>query len=136
MRRFAGEKDVEMADERAPTDLTEEDRNGPRPNNPNEANYPTSYLPTVFADAVPTMTHAGGIVKFYYARIDPSFTADKTVKNNVIAQVIMPIEGFAQAVAFFDAQLEGIIREGLIKRETVEAYRESNMAAMNAKHRI
>ena len=96
--------------------------------------YPFSTAVALFADSVPSLTFNAGIVRFYCSRIDVSVNGLGSSANNTVAQIIMPVEGFASAVTFFEAQLEAMVRRGLIDREKIERFRRENMAAMDAKY--
>ena len=88
-------------------------------------NYPAKDVPVIFTDQVPSASWLGGVVKFYFIRYDPSISADLTNSAQLVAQVVMPIGGFASTVVFFDEQLKKMIERGDLKPEAVEELRAS-----------
>jgi hypothetical protein len=85
--------------------------------------YPPKDLPIIFADYVPSASWQGGVVKFYFIRNDPSISADLTNSPQLVAQVAMPISGFASTVIFFEEQLKKMVTSGDLKSEVIEAAR-------------
>jgi hypothetical protein len=88
-------------------------------------NYPAKDLPVIFADHVPSAGWGGGVAKFYFIRHDPSISGDSTKSAQLVAQVVMPISGFASTVVFFEEQLKMMIDGGHLKPEAVEVLRAS-----------
>lgn len=86
-------------------------------------NFPNVHFPTVFADGVATVSNSRSVVKFYLYRHDPSFVADGTSYPTPMAQVIMPIEGFAAATLFFEKQLNSYIAQGIITEQRIAEMR-------------
>lgn len=82
--------------------------------------YAESNLPVAYVDTVSSLSFTGETVKFYLARFDPSINSVGTNKTQVVAQVIMPISGFASATIFLQHML-GVIRErGAISDEQMQ----------------
>jgi hypothetical protein len=67
----------------------------------NSGGFPPFNFPTVFADGVLSMANSPSVVKFYLARVEPSFAGDGRSQMQAFAQVIMPIDGFAMMFVFF-----------------------------------
>lgn len=88
-------------------------------------NYPAKDLPIIFADHVPSTSWQGGVAKFYLMRNDPSISADLTHNAQLVAQIVMPIHGFALAAVFFEEQLKRMIEDGTLKPEAIEQMRAS-----------
>ena len=63
------------------------------------------------------MANSPSVVKFYLARIEPSFAGDGTNHLQAFAQVIMPIDGFAMMFVFFEAQLRLLVQSGVITEQ-------------------
>lgn len=59
-------------------------------------------------------------MKFYLIRNDPSISADSTNNAQLVAQVIVPVAGFAGTVAFFEDELNNLVAAGELKAELVE----------------
>ncbi len=80
-------------------------------------------FPTVFADAVLSVTQGQEVVKFYLFRLDPNMFGQGGSKANPFAQVIMPTAGFLQSVMFLMQQVEEMQQKGLYTKEQVEQAR-------------
>jgi hypothetical protein len=83
-------------------------------------NYPAKDLPVIFADQAPVTSRQAGVVKFYLIRNDPSISADSTNNAQLVAQVVMPVGGFAATVTFFEDELNNLVAAGELKAELVE----------------
>jgi len=70
-----------------------------------------------------SIANSSAMVKFYFLRFDPSFSGDRTSSTQAIAQVAMPMDGFAAMVTFFDNALKGYIAQGLITEDRVNELR-------------
>lgn len=79
-----------------------------------KADFPGPQFPTAFADGVLSLVYSPAVVKFFLARIEPSFAGDGKSQMQAFAQVVMPIDGFASMFAFFEAQLKLMVKGGLI----------------------
>lgn len=86
--------------------------------------YPNVHFPTVFADGVASVSNSASVVKFYLYRQDPSFNADGTSTPTSMAQVIMPMEGFAATALFFERRLKNYIEAGFITEKRLAEMRE------------
>lgn len=85
--------------------------------------FPGQFFPTVFADTVLNLSNNPSVVKFYLARIDPSFTDTSNFRQEPVAQVVMPIEAFATTAVFFENALKRLVELGAISNEKVQAIR-------------
>jgi hypothetical protein len=83
-------------------------------------------------DAVANIWPSGHTVKMYLVRTDPEISGKAEFKNHVIAQLIMPTDGFVQTVLFLSNALEGLIESKAIDKEFVESMR---VALSNAARR-
>jgi hypothetical protein len=79
--------------------------------------------PVMFADGVFNQTFAPGIAKFTLFRTDLGPQTPPEPVAVKVAQIVMPADGFAALVAFFEARLEIMIDEGIISRETLNKTR-------------
>ena len=79
--------------------------------------FPSPTTQVVFADGVWSLTNSPAVVKYYLARLDPSFAGDGKVQANPVVQVIMPIGGFVDMCVFFEAQLRDLVNRGFVSEE-------------------
>jgi hypothetical protein len=87
--------------------------------------FPPPGLPTVFADAVANLAPLSNTARFYLLRSDPDIGGLNKYHNVPVAQVVMPIEGFAAAVIFLNRALEGLVERGLIPRDRVDSIKQA-----------
>lgn len=80
------------------------------------AEFPTPATPTIFADGVSSYAPGAGVTKFFLYRLDPNMYARGGVKANPIAQVVMPVHGFAQTAALFQHGVRQLITAGLLSQ--------------------
>ena len=78
------------------------------------ADFPAPQFPTVFADGVMSLANSPTVVKFFLSRFEPSFAGDGRSQMQAFAQVVMPMDGFASMVVFFEAQLRILVKAGYI----------------------
>src|SRR5262245_9442289 len=77
-------------------------------------------IPVVFADGVMSQSYIAGIAKFYFYRTDSSPDLSGPNVNHPVVQVVMPAQGFAQMLHFFQHRLKTMIAEGAISQEVVD----------------
>lgn len=87
--------------------------------------FPSSALPTVFADGIANVAPANGVIRFYLYRSDPDQVGGPAYKNQAIAQVVMPVSGFLQAAAFFEKSVDFFVSQGTIAHDAVIFARKS-----------
>jgi hypothetical protein len=85
--------------------------------------FPPATIPTVFADGVVNLAYNPRVTKFYLFRTDPSLKSESDYLNQPFAQIVMPLDAFVQAAAFFNQGVERMVAIGLITKEQVEALR-------------
>src|ERR1700687_5122036 len=90
---------------------------------PAAAGYPSPTFPAVFVDGVLNTSHSGSTVKFYLFRYEPSFQGDNSYQTQPCAQVIMPMEAFVAAAAFFELQAQQLVQKNLILQSRVDEIR-------------
>ena len=61
------------------------------------------------------------MIRFYLYRSDPEQAGGSEYKNQIFAQVIMPIAAFVQVSAFFERAVQQFAAQGIIPAEIVEA---------------
>ncbi len=99
-----------------PSDPTSKESHG--------GDFPAPQFPTVFADAVSSLANSPNIVKFFLSRFEPSFTGDGRSQLQPFEQVIMPIDGFASMLVFFEAHLKVMVSQGYITEARLTELRE------------
>jgi hypothetical protein len=92
---------------------------------PLESGVPSAHTQTIFADGVANLAPSVSVVKFYLYRSDPEQTGKPEYKNQVFAQVIMPVGGFLQAAALFEKGINQFVAQGTISPELVTLARKS-----------
>jgi hypothetical protein len=86
-------------------------------------------VPTFYADAIANFAHAPGIVRTYLIRFDPALSATGTARPSLVAQLVMPTNGFLTMALFFEAQVKSMIASGVITQAQLEAVKQ-NIAGM------
>jgi hypothetical protein len=84
---------------------------------------PPPHFPTVFADGVMSIANSPTIVKFFFYRFEPAFSGDGRSLAQAFAQVIMPMDAFAQAFVFFESAVSTFVKQGLITQERIDQLR-------------
>jgi hypothetical protein len=92
---------------------------------PNEPipKFPGTHVPVIFADRVSSASWSATVIKFYFARSNPTADGTTGVAEDVAAQVVMPLESFAATAAFFDATVRVLIDEKKLAAEQFESLR-------------
>jgi hypothetical protein len=85
--------------------------------------FPSAGFPIVFADGVLNASISPTVVKFYLYRFEPSFKGNNQYQTQPVAQVVMPVDGLVGTAAFFDAQVQTLIRNKVITQERYDEYR-------------
>jgi hypothetical protein len=91
--------------------------NMPPPSEKIVPEWPHPSLPTVYADGALNLAKTNEIVKFYLGRADPAINTPSDNKIQVLAQVIMSMNGFIETATFFEKALDGYVQEGIVSRE-------------------
>jgi hypothetical protein len=79
--------------------------------------------PVIFADGALSQVFGAGIAKFFLYRIDPDPNAASPATPSVTAQIIMPAEGFAAMVHFFQHRLQLMVEAKAISKEALDRIR-------------
>jgi hypothetical protein len=61
---------------------------------------PPPGIPVAFADGVSNFAQSKFVVKFYLFRTDPDVAGGGPSQNNIVTQVVMPIEGFVRSAIY------------------------------------
>jgi hypothetical protein len=85
--------------------------------------FPPAGLPVIFADVVASIAWSTTNVKFYLARNHPAVDASGGISQEVVAQVVMPIDTFASAALLFEATLKRMVAEGKLTNDMVDQLR-------------
>jgi hypothetical protein len=91
--------------------------------------YPPYNIPTIFADGIATMAYGHSMVRLYLARHDPSLRPhDVSAKTQPFAQVVMPLNGFAETAVFFGSVLSRLVRDRLLSEDLLTDLRARRQA--------
>lgn len=96
---------------------------GALPPNPPPAGFPQQDFPVIFSDGVISAANSRTFVKFYLGRTDPDYLGTGRSQTQAVAQIVMPMEAFVGAVAFFEGALARFVRDGIISREAIDSAR-------------
>lgn len=80
-------------------------------------------IPVLFSDGALSQVYGPGIAKFYLGRFDADPHVLSTSKSIAVAQVIMPAEGFAAMMAFFEHRVKLMVKDGVLSQEFVDRQR-------------
>jgi hypothetical protein len=87
--------------------------------------FPSPALPTFYCDGIANLAPSLHVVKFYLFRTDPDQMAKPKYKNQIIAQVVMPVTAFIYAGLMFEAALKQFVQQGAITQQAVDEMRQS-----------
>jgi hypothetical protein len=90
-----------------------------------EGGYPPATLPTIFADGIVNAAPSANAMKFYLYRSDPEQSGKAEYKNQVVAQVVMPLAGFVASYVFLEKAVKQFMSDGTISQEMVTAFRQT-----------
>jgi hypothetical protein len=85
-----------------------------------EEGFPPPTLPTVYCDGILNVAPSTHIVRFYLYRQDPDQVAKPKYKNQVVAQIIMPVNAFIYTGLFFEKALKQFVEQGTISQQMVD----------------
>jgi hypothetical protein len=81
-------------------------------------------VPTLFVDSLANVARGAGTVRTYLTRFEPSLEGGNVAATQtVVAQLIMPFQGFAALSVTFEAHLKGMLQNGEVSAEFVEGIR-------------
>jgi hypothetical protein len=86
--------------------------------------YPGIEIPTIFADGVMNLANSPHVMKFYLFRLDPSAKDMQKAQARVCAQIVLPMNGFLNMVAFLERAVEGLRAQGIVTEEDISAARD------------
>jgi hypothetical protein len=85
--------------------------------------HPPPGTAVAFADGVTNFAHSKSIVKFYLYRTDPSVDASGPYENNIVAQIVMPLDGFVRTALFLNRGIELLVSKGAMSQADVDQLR-------------
>jgi hypothetical protein len=88
--------------------------------------YPPPSIPTLFADGALNFSNGVQVVKFYLFRFDPPLNAIGSNQAQAFAQVAMPMAGFVQTAAFFQAAIRALVAQGTLSEADWKAAEDGN----------
>lgn len=94
--------------------------------------YSWNPVPTIYADGIANVAHGPGIIRSYLIRFDPSLKEVADARPTLVAQLIMPTNGFLMMATFFDAQVQSLIKSGEVTQEQLDGVRQAFFAMTNA----
>lgn len=92
---------------------------------PIQAGFPSPDFPTIYVDGVTSLVPGAQVVKIYMGRVEPSLNAEPKSQTTAVLQLVMPANGFLQTAAFFNTQMQRMVREKMVTEEQVEAAKKS-----------
>jgi hypothetical protein len=84
----------------------------PKPDEGVIPRYSYNPVPTLYADGVANVAHGPGMVRTYLVRFDPSLIEAGNARPSLVAQLIMPTNGFLTIALFFEAQVKSMLKSG------------------------
>jgi hypothetical protein len=81
-------------------------------------------VPSIFCDGVVNVAPSGQEVKCYLYRTDRDAVGgqvhESVNRNQIIAQIIMPLDAYIQTTLFFNRVLNALIDNGTVSQEHVD----------------
>ena len=90
---------------------------------PVRGDFPPTDTETIFADGALNFSHSPSVVKFYLFRTDPHLEGKSVYRNQVVAQIVMPVAAFVQMQTFFESGLQRLIDLKYVTAADAEATR-------------
>ena len=81
---------------------------------------PPPGTPVAFADGVTNLAHSKYIVKFYLYRTDPDVGGSGPAQNNIVGQIVMPIDGFVRMAVFLNRGVDLLVSNEVISKLDVD----------------
>jgi hypothetical protein len=81
-------------------------------------------VPSIFCDGVVNVAPSGQEAKFYLYRTDRDTVAgptqERAYRNQIIAQIIMPLDSYIQTTLFFNRVLNALVDNGMVSQERID----------------
>ena len=84
---------------------------------PIQGDFPPPDFPNLYADGVSSFAPAPQTVKFILSRVEPHLQAQDRSLVQPFAQVVMPMGGFLQTVAFFQSAVTNMMAQGIVTQQ-------------------
>jgi len=86
--------------------------------------FPSTDLPTLFADGVVNISFSQYNVKIYLFRNEPSYQGSNRYQVQAIAQIVMPLDAFAASSIFYEGVVAQLVQQGTIKQTQLDEWRQ------------
>jgi hypothetical protein len=90
-----------------------------------EEGFPLPMVPTIYCDGIANVAPSPHVVKFYLFRQDPDQTGKPKYKNQILAQIVMPVPAFIYAVLLGEQALKQFVEQGTIPQQTIDEIKNS-----------
>ena len=95
-----------------------------------EEGFPASTIPTIFCDGIVNLAPIANAMRLYLFRSDPDQVGKPKFKNQILAQIIMPVPAFIHTALFFERGLKQFVEQGTIPPDMVEQIKQATQAAL------
>ena len=87
--------------------------------------FPSSDLPTIFADGIMNLANSAQIIKFYLFRVDPGMRDINKAYQKPCAQIVMPLDALVTTYVFLEGAIEKLRGQDFISPDALEAARKT-----------
>jgi hypothetical protein len=94
--------------------------------------FPPPTLATIYCDGILNAAPSAHIVRFYLYRQDPDQVAKPKHKNQIVAQIIMPVDGFISSSLFFESALKKFVEQGTISQQMVDKIKQTTQTEQSS----
>jgi hypothetical protein len=84
------------------------------------SDYPSPLLPVAFVDGVSSVNWTHGVVKVYLTRLDPHVRAQGPGKEQIAAQVVMPLRSFVATALLLQRAVASMLSDGTISQDVLD----------------
>jgi hypothetical protein len=95
-----------------------------------EEGFPAPTIPTIFCDGILNLAPAAQAMRFYLFRSDPDQAGKPKFKNQILAQIIMPVPAFIHAALFFERGLKQFVEQGAISPDMVDKIKQATQVEL------
>jgi hypothetical protein len=82
--------------------------------------FPPLGTPVAFADGVTSISYSTSVIKFYLYRTDSDVGGAPKSQNNIVGQIVMPVEGFVQTAIFLHNTIPSLVEKKVISQSEVD----------------
>jgi hypothetical protein len=90
---------------------------------PPSGEFPSSDLPTIFADGILNLANTAQITKFYLFRFDPGLKDPDKAQQRTCAQIVMSIDALVASFAFLESAIDRLQTQGVVSTQALDAAR-------------